>query len=161
MAKVNFTKENEARLKELAVIFLFLNTKFRGLMNSTMNIVQMLHELTINTLQSMYAQLKKEVSKIEDLDEWSMTDYQQKKKKDLELQKEFVYLLIGYKMYQAQLDEEKAKLTELKAKYKELKASTMSPTDQLAAIAKEIESLGDKVEDTPQPKADNTATQQQ
>ena len=141
MGKINFTKEHLAKLKELAINFLFKGIVIRGAINSELTVWDIIHNTTLNTLSTIYANLKREVEKISNLDEWNMTDYQQKKLLALKEQLEFVNLVIGYKKYQVEVQTDRDKLKELKAKYAELKESTLSPTERLAALETEINSI--------------------
>lgn len=141
MGKINFTKEHLAKLKELATNFLFKGIVIKGAINTELTVWDIIHNTTLNTLSTIYANLKREVEKISNLDEWNMTDYQQKKLLALKEQLEFVNLVIGYKKYQVEVQTDRDKLKELKAKYAELKESTLSPTERLAALETEINSI--------------------
>lgn len=152
MAKINFTPEHLARLKELAIEMLFTGTTFRGSVGTSLTVYDLLHNTTENTLVTFNSNLKKEIERIESLDEWSMSDYQQKKLAATKESQEFMNLLIGYKKFQTQLNADKAKLAELRAQYKEIEKSTLTPQDQLAALKKQMKELGaEEVEETPEP----------
>lgn len=140
--KINFTQEHLAKLKDLATKMLFNGTIIKGLVGSESNIYDLVHNTTINSLITLNSNLKKEIEKISNLDEWSMNSYQQSKLETTKETQELVNLLIGYKKDLAQKGEDKAKLSELKAKYKELKESTMTPEDRLKALEAEIKSIG-------------------
>lgn len=141
MAKINFTKEHLAKLKDLAIKFLFKGILIKGAINSELSVWDILHNTTLNTLSTIYGNLKREVEKISNLDEWNLTDYQQKKLEVLKEQMEFVNLVIGYKKYQIEIQSDKDKLRELKAKQQELKESTLTPVERLAALEAEIASI--------------------
>lgn len=148
-AKINFTDEHQKRLFDLATNMLFNGGIVKGLAGSTLTIFDLIHNTSVRTLSDINAGLRKEISRIETLDDWSMTDYQQKKLTTTKETQELVHLLIGYKKYLEQLDNDKSKLTELKAKRAELKKSTMTPEQQLAELDAEIASLGGDVEEVP------------
>lgn len=143
--KINFTAEHETKLKELALKFLFMGISFQGIIGTTLTVSQLIHDVTIGTLQTLLSNLKRAIDKIKTLDSWSMTKHQEKKLDLLEEQYDFVNLLIGYKRYHAQLQEEKNKVRELRKEYAELEKSTMSPSERLESLRKTIESLGSSV----------------
>lgn len=150
MAKINFTPEHMARLKELAIEMLFRGFIFKGTVGTSLTVYDLIHNTSETTLIIFNGNLKKEIERVQTLDEWSMNDYQQKKLADTKETQEFINLLIGYKKNQAQLNADKAKLAELRAQYKEIEKSTLTPQDQLAAIKKQMKELGaDDIEDIP------------
>jgi predicted nucleic acid-binding Zn-ribbon protein len=136
--KVNFTREHLAELTNLATDMLFNNETISGLMGTKINVHDLFHNTSLQTLTTLHANLKKAAINIENLDEWSLDPYQQRKLNKTKSQQRFVNLLIGYKKYSEEIDANKAKLQELKAKAKELQASTMTPQQQLDAINAEI-----------------------
>lgn len=136
--KINFTKENKTRLAEMAGDALMRGTRFKGNLGTEMTIFDLIHNCQINTLSRYYASIKKEIVAIEDLDEWSMTDHQKRKKADLEKQKELINLLIGFKRYTEEQEANKDKVKALKEQYETLKKSTMTPEAQLAELEKEL-----------------------
>lgn len=148
MNRIKFTQEHENRLKELSLTILFTPLKFKGLAGTVINVFQMVHETAISSLQGILQNLKREMDKIQNLDSWSLTKYQEQKLEDLKLQYEFVNLLIGYKKRQEELLTDQEKIRELKREYAEVRKSAMSPTEKLEALRKSIEALGDSVEDT-------------
>lgn len=140
--KINFTADHKARLEALALIFLFSGDVIKGFVGQDYNVHDLLHNLNLGTLSQIHVNLKKEIDKIENLDQWSLTDYQQRKLEKTKLQQEFVNLLIGYKKDKEQKNADRAKLRELMAKKKELEASTLTPEQQLKALNDEITALG-------------------
>ena len=112
MGKINFTTENKARLKELAVKFLFDNLPIQGPMGTSMKIVDLLHNTTINTLVSMNSHLKKQIASMDDLDEWSCTDADKWRLERMKENQELVSLVIGYKKWIAEQEEVSEKKAE-------------------------------------------------
>lgn len=106
----------------------------KGKLGVNNNIYELIHITSINTLVDLNANLKKEISKIESLDEWSMTDYQQRKLQELKQSQELVNLLIGYKKFQEQQASAKTARAEMRAELKALKESAMSPQDRINAL---------------------------
>jgi hypothetical protein len=149
MKRINFTTEHQSQLKEWAIDLLFSGTFIKGFTGASYSVFDLLHNVTINTLVTMLGNLKKDIEKIENLDEWSMTDYQQKRLAESKKMAEFLNLAIGWRKYNEQVAEEKEQVKALKAKMKELKTSTMTPTEQIAELEKQITSMGGSLtEDT-------------
>lgn len=145
--KINFTQEHQQRLNELLLKFLLLGTIFEGIIGTTMNVFQLLHEVSVSTLQNMYANIKRQIEKINSLDTWSLTRHQENKLKNLEEMAELVNLLIGYKRYKDQLLQEENKIKELKKQYKQLKQSSLTPEEQMNSLEKTIKELGGNIEE--------------
>lgn len=141
MSKINFTKEHNARLGELAAEALFKGTKFKGNLGTESTIHDLIHNTQINTLTRYHANIKKEVAEIEAMDEWSLSDYQQTKAKNLKKNQELIFLLIGYKRYQEEIAANKAKLAELKSTYAQLKEDTKTPEDRMKEIEAQMAAL--------------------
>ena len=142
MKKINFTEEHDKRLKELAVDLLFGGVFLKGLAGTEYSVFDILHAVTINTVSTMYSNLKKEIEKIESLDEWSMNDYQQRKLSEAKKMHEFLNLAIGWRKLQVQKEKEKSEIKELKAKLKEVRASSMSPEQQAKELEDAIKAMG-------------------
>lgn len=152
---INFTKEHEARLMELAGAALFNNWSISGSMGSKLNIYDLMHNTSLNTLKSLYKSLKNKIEDIEDTDQWSMTDYQQSKLREAKGQAELINLLIGYTRSESIRETNNQKVKALKAKALEIKESTMTPEQRLEALNKEIADLGgDTVEVDEEPAAE-------
>lgn len=140
--KINFTKEHKVRLEQLALMMLFGNLVIKGPLGNEYNIQTLLHQTTIGTLQTTYSNLKKEIEKLEGLDTWSQTEYQQQKLAQLKETQELVNLIIGYKKYQAQVASDKQQLAALKAELKELEESNITPEEKIKALKAKIEGFG-------------------
>ncbi len=141
MKKVNFTKEHFDKLKELALEMLVENTTVKGNMGQEYSILDLFHNLTLNTLVAIRSSLNSIISKKEEIDEWSITDGEQRVLESLKKKKEIVNLLIGYKRQleeSAKTERERQTLTK---QLNELKDSTMSPEDKIKEIEKQLEEL--------------------
>ena len=141
MKKINFTEEHDRRLKELAIDLLFGGTFIKGLAGTEYSVFDILHAVTINTVTTMYSNLKREIEKIESLDEWSMTDYQQRKLADTKKMYEFLNLTIGWRKLQDQNAKIAEKAKELQKELKELELNSLSPEDKIKAKQKELDDL--------------------
>ena len=129
MAKINFTKEHEAKLDALAVKMLKENGIVRTSMEQALSIVELMHTTSINTLNTIKANLAKQIQKKEEGDEWVETDSSALDK--MKETKDLVNLIIGWKRYNMEVAENKAKKAELTKQLAELKESTKTPEDRI------------------------------
>lgn len=146
MAKINFTKEHYAKMKELAFAMLVANETITTKMGQPLNIVELMHTQTINTLNGIRLTIAKQIEDLEKQDEWVATDYQQEKLEALKRKKELVNLIIGWKRHNMEVDEAKAKKAELTAQLKELKESQKTPEDRIKELEAQLTAI-DAVED--------------
>lgn len=137
---VKFTNEHAARLKDLAIEMLFNNTTISSNMGSVLNVVDLLHLTTVNTLKSIENALKKKIEQKES-DEWSLSENDQAVLKQLKTKQEFVHLIIGYKLYQAELDQIEKKKAALQAKITELKEQNKTPEEKIKELESELANL--------------------
>lgn len=141
MAKVNFTKEHYAKMKELAFAMLVANEAISTKMGQPLNIVDLMHTTTINTLNNVRIALGKQIEDLEKQDEWVATDHQQEKLEALKKKKDLVNLVIGWKRYNLELAETKALQKDLKAQLDELKESQKTPEDRIKELEAKLASL--------------------
>lgn len=141
MAKVNFTKEHYAKMKELAFAMLVANETINTKMGQPLNIVDLMHTTTINTLNNVRIALGKQIEDLEKQDEWVATDHQQEKLEALKKKKDLVNLVIGWKRYNLELAETKALQKDLKAQLNELKESQKTPEDRIRELEAKLASL--------------------
>lgn len=139
--KVNFTSENYSRLKELALNVLFNNYTFKGAMNSEYTIVDILFNLSLNSLDGIYNSLDKELAKFNKVSRWTSTEEENTKKNLVELKKDFVDLVIGYKLYLAQKAEHQAAVEKLQTELNTLKENQKTPEERIKDKEKELEDL--------------------
>jgi hypothetical protein len=138
-----FTKEHRDQLEKVSTNLLFANTYFSGIANSNYSVQNMMHDMSINTLKDMHSRLKDQVRKCEDSDEWTMTEHQEKKLKELQEKKEFLSLLIGYKIHQAQKSEAIKAKRELAVEIERLENEKMTPEERIQALKKELDSYSE------------------
>lgn len=141
MAKVNFTKEHYAKMQTLAFAMLVSNQTINTKMGQPLNISELMHTQTINTLNGIRLALGKQIEDLEKQDEWVATDYQQEKLTFLKEKKELVNLIIGWKRYTLEVKEAKAKKAELVAQLNELKESQKTPEDRIKELESQITAL--------------------
>ena len=141
MAKVNFTKEHYAKMQSLAFAMLVSNDAISTKMGQPLNIVDLMHTTTINTLNNVRIALGKQIEDLEKQDEWVATDHQQEKLEALKKKKDLVNLVIGWKRYNLELAETKALQKDLKAQLDELKESQKTPEDRIKELEAKLASL--------------------
>lgn len=141
MAKINFTKEHYAKMKELAFAMLVANEAITTKMGQPLNIVDLMHTQTINTLNGIRLAITKQIEDLEKQDEWVATDYQQEKLEALKRRKELVNLIIGWKRHNLEIQEVRARKAELTAQLKELKESQKTPEDRIKELEAKLQEI--------------------
>lgn len=142
MAKINFTKEHYAKLQTLAFAMLVENQTIGTKLGQPLNIVELMHTQTINTLNGIRLALGKQIEALESKDEWVATDYQQDRLEALKKQKELVNLIIGWKRHNLEVKEAQLKKAELTLQLNELKESQKTPEDRIKELEAKIQELG-------------------
>jgi len=137
--KINFTKQHMERLIDLADAALFNKTTVITKLGQPLNIYELLHTTSINQLTEIKAGLAKKIEKIESSDEWIAPDND--KLQSMKDTKELVNLIIGWKRYNLELDENARKKAELSKKLNELKESTKTPEDRIKEIEAQLKEL--------------------
>lgn len=141
MAKVNFTKEHYAKMQTLAFAMLVHNRTISTKMGQPLNIVELMHTQTINTLNGIRLALGKQIETLESQDEWVATDYQQEKLEALQKLKELVNLIIGWKRHNLEIQEARARKAELTAQLDELKESQKTPEDRIKELEAKLQEI--------------------
>ena len=139
MAKINFTKEHEAKLDALAIKMLKENGIVRTSMGQALNIVELMHTTSINQLNNIRTALLKAIQKKEEGDEWVAADTSVLD--EMKDTKELVNLIIGWKRKNMEIAEAKTKKAELTKKLAELKESTKTPEDRIKEMEAELAAL--------------------
>ena len=137
--KINFTKQHMERLMDLADAALFNKTIVVTKLGQPLNIYELLHTTSINQLTETKASLAKKIEKVEASDEWIAPDND--KLQSMKDTKELVNLIIGWKRYNLELDENARKKEELTKKLAELKESTKTPEDRIKEMEAELAAL--------------------
>lgn len=146
MAKVNFTKEHFNKMCNLLLGMLLNNAVINSRMGTPINAVELVHTTTINSLNGIRLALSKKIEQLESQDEWIATDATAQQLEIAKTQKELVNLVIGYKRYKMETEENAKKKAELMAKLKALKESQKSPEDKIKELETELSKI-DNVED--------------
>jgi predicted nuclease with TOPRIM domain len=137
--KINFTKQHYQDLVNLvaqaAMNHVVINTK----MGQPLDIVALLHTTSINTLNDIKASLVKKIRGIEDRDEW--VDADTVVLDTLKGQKELVNLIVGWKRWKMEIEENRKKKENLTKKLAELKESTKTPEDRIKELEAELATM--------------------
>ena len=141
MTKINFTQQHYAQLRALATEALFTNATFKNILGTPIGIVELLHQTTINSLVTMKANIEKIIRQKEDSDEWNVTSEEQTGLEILKNKKELINLIIGFKKYTQQVDENLRIRQELNDTLKALKESQKTPDDKIREIEEQLKSL--------------------
>lgn len=139
--KVNFTKEHFDRLQVLALNMLFKNEVINSKLGQPMNIIDLLHLTTINTLNNLRIGLGKAIENLESQDEWVAGEETQAKLQVLKNQRELVNLIVGYKRYLYEQNKNEELKKELQKSLAALKESQKSPEDKIKELEAQIAAL--------------------
>lgn len=141
MAKINFTQDHFAQMQHLLLGMLMSNTTITTKLGGELNVVELLHTTTINTLNSIRLSLAKHIENLESKDEWIADNTSQEALDKAKAQKELVNLIIGYKRYMLEREATKRKKAALEAKLAELKESQKTPEDKIKELETELAGL--------------------
>lgn len=141
MAKINFTKDHYNKMLEMASKILVNNEVVVTKIGTPLNIVELMHTTTINTLVNIKKELSKKIENLEDQDEWIESSINQTNLNKYKNQKELVNLIIGWKRYNLEAHETADRKARLEAKLKELKEAQKTPEDKIKEIEAELNSI--------------------
>ena len=120
---------------------LLRNEVISSKLGTPINVVELLHTTTINSLNNIRLALSNKIKQLESQDEWIASDSTAKQLDTAKEQKELVNLVIGYKRYRMEVEENTQKKAELTAKLKELKDSQKSPEDKIKELEAELSAI--------------------
>lgn len=136
--KINFKKEHFDKLKELAVKALLNNDTVVGRLGNPIDIVELIHGTTINSLNQIRLSLAKKIEGLEGKDEWAADDTNQVSLEKAKEQKDLVNLIIGYKRYKQEVADNKAKKKALQEELSALKESQKTPEDKIKELEAQL-----------------------
>lgn len=139
--KINFKKEHFDKLKELAVKALFNNDVIMGKLGTPINIIELMHCTTINSLNNIRLSLAKKIESLEGKDEWTSDEVNQGSLLKAKEQKELVNLIIGYKRYKQEIEDNKANKDALLEQLNELKESQKTPEDKIKELEEKLANI--------------------
>ena len=137
--KINFTKEHFSKLVNLVAQAAMNNVVINTKMGQALNIVELLHTTSITTLNNIKASLTQKIRNIEDRDEWVETDSDVLD--EIKAQKELVNLIVGWKRWKMEIEENRREKEELTKKLAELKESTKSPEDKIKEMEAKLAAM--------------------
>ena len=140
MAKINFNKGHYDLMCEMMLEMLLNNEVILHKM-LTLDVTALLQTTTINTLNSIRLDLKKAIDNIENQDEWSTTELNQKKLVSLKDKKELINLIIGYKRWQYEQKSIKQAREILQEELDDLKESQKTPEDKIKELEDKLANL--------------------
>ena len=143
MAKINFTKEHFNKMCTLLMGMLLRNEVISSKLGTPINVVELLHTTTINSLNNIRLTLSNKIKQLESQDEWIASEINAQQLDIAKRQKELVNLVIGYKRYKMEVEENAQKKAELTAKLKALKESQKSPEDKIKEIEAELSAMSE------------------
>ena len=120
---------------------LLKNETINNKLGQPLNVVELLHTTSINGLNSIRLSLAKQIENLENADEWVASPVSQNKLDNLKTAKETVNLIIGYKRFQQELNENEAKKAALKEKIAQMKEEAKTPEDRLKEAEAELAAL--------------------
>lgn len=144
--KINFTKEHFQRMQILLMQMLLNSETIPTKLGTPLNVTELLHNTTINTLNGIRLSLSRQIENLENADEWVAPRDTQTKLEGLKAHKELVNLIIGYKRYQLEVAETQKKRKELQSRITEMKEAAKTPEDRLKEAEAELAAL-DEVPD--------------
>lgn len=140
MTKINFNKAHYECMCE-HLLDMLLNNEVIQYKMLTLDVIALLHTTTINTLNSIRLDLKKAIDNLENQDEWSTTELNQKKLASLKDKKELVNLIIGYKRWQDEQESIKLARKLLLEELDDLKESQKTPEDKIKELEDKLANL--------------------
>ena len=143
MAKINFTKEHFDKMCSLLLTMLLSNNTVNSKLGTPINVVELLHTTTINSLNDIRLALSNKIKRLENQDGWVTSGSTAKQLDTVRAQEELVNLVIGYKRYRMEVEENAQKKAELTAKIKALKESQKSPEDKIKELEAELSAMGE------------------
>jgi len=139
--KINFKKEHFDKLKELAVKALLNNDTVVGRLGNPIDIVELIHGTTINSLNQIRLSLAKKIEGLEGKDEWAADDTNQVSLEKAKEQKDLVNLIIGYKRYKQEVADNKANKKALQEQLSALKESQKTPEDKIKELEAQLANI--------------------
>lgn len=146
MGKINFTKENFERMKELAVEMLLNNESVPTKIGQVLNVFDLFHTTTITSLNNIRLSLNKKIEDAESKDEWVSDASDSKYLSMIRRHKELVNLIIGWKRWNLEKTETAALRKKLKKSLEALKESQKTPEEKIKELENKIKELDDETE---------------
>ena len=141
MQKINFTKEHFEKMCSLLLTMLLNNSTVNSKLGTPINVVELLHTTTINSLNDIRLGLSNKIKRLENQDGWVTSGSTAKQLDTVREHEELVNLVIGYKKYRMEVEENAQKKAELTAKLKALREAQKSPEDKIKELEAELSAI--------------------
>lgn len=138
---INFKKEHFDEMCNLAMEMLLDNGTITNKLGTPLNIVELLHQQSINSLNGIKTSLDNHIRNLENQDEWIIDSKTQSKLEEAKARRQLVNLIIGWKRYNLELAENARKKEELTEKLAELKESQKTPEDRIKELEAQLKEL--------------------
>jgi predicted aspartyl protease len=139
--KINFTIEDQAKLRSLLADFVLDGTTFKGQLNTPVSVIDLVQNSSLNTLKRMFTALSNTVkNKKEATVRWETKETEEDAL--LTKQIDFIELLIGYKLAQAQNETIEAQKKHIQAQIDRIKESNKTPEELMADLLEQMANLG-------------------
>lgn len=139
--KINFTQQHYARMRELAYRMLEDNEIVLTKFGAPLNIVELMHTQSINTLNNIRIEINKSIERLENQDEWTSSEETQATISSLREKKELINLIVGWKRANLELKANMAERAEIAAQIAELKEAQKTPEDKLKDLEAKLKDL--------------------
>ncbi len=138
--KINFTSENEKELKNLIADAVLNKSVFYGPIGQTYNVFELVDALSINSLKVLSNYIQSNILKLSIDDEWTENPNKEKIE-ELETSKRLISLIIGWKLYQVELEENLKEKVRLQKQLDDLMESQKTPEELISELKSKIEAL--------------------
>lgn len=138
--KINFTPENEKELKNLIADAVLNKSVFYGPIGQTYDVFELVDALSINSLKVLSNHIQSDISKLSIDDEWTENPNKEKIK-ELEVSKRLISLIIGWRLYQIELEEKVKEKVRLQKRLDDLMESQKTPEELISELKSKIEAL--------------------
>jgi hypothetical protein len=139
--RINFTIEDQVKLRTLLADFVLEGVTFKGSLNSFTTVYDLVHNHSLNTLKRLFTTLSNIVkNKKEATVRWETKESEEDAL--INKQIEFIELLIGYKLAQAQNETIEAQKARIQAQIDQIDQESKSPEDLKRDLQEELKALG-------------------
>lgn len=138
--KINFTKENETELRSLIADSVLRNDGYKGPMGQVYTVVDLVSNLTVNSLRTLLQSVRTKISKLSVEDEWVDNPNAEELDK-LNTSSRLINLIIGWKLYQSELVDRQMEKEKLESKLDDLIKAQRTPEEIMSELRDRIAEL--------------------
>ena len=139
MAKINFTNENMAQLREKIADAIIDNIVVKGPLGQEYTVPELM-QLSTNSLKALSNHLEKTIAQLTTEDEW-IENPNEILIKNITFKKELVSLIRGYKLYLDELATRERERERIIEQIKQIEESQKTPGDLLKELQDKLASL--------------------